>query len=69
MGKVTKAPFVQRAIIGPLASLGGVPHTAPQGATVHDAFPPLPPTKKKKKNDWAGYLEISRTEWEAEHCT
>ena len=30
-----------------LASRAGVPHTAPIGATVHDAFP-LSPTKKKK---------------------
>ena len=40
--------LVQRAIIGPLASLAGVPHTAPRGATVHDAFPPFPQPKKKE---------------------
>ena len=48
MGR-SQGTIVQRAIIGPLASLVGVPHTAPQGATVHDAFPPFPPTQKKKK--------------------
>ena len=29
----------------PLASCPGVPHTAPRGATVHDAFPSFPPNK------------------------
>ena len=25
-------------------------HTVPSGATVHDAFPPFPPTKKKERS-------------------
>ncbi len=44
----SQGTLVQRAIIGPLASLAGVPHTALQSATVNDAFPPFPPTKINK---------------------
>ena len=40
-----------------LASRSGVPHTAPCGATVHDAFPSFPPNKKKKK-DHVGRSQI-----------
>jgi hypothetical protein len=31
----------------PPANRTGVPHTAPKGATVHNAFPSFPPTKKR----------------------
>ena len=48
MGR-SQGTIVQQAIIDPLASLVGVPYMAPQGATVHDAFPPFPPTKSKIK--------------------
>jgi len=33
----------------PKASHPGVPHMASKGTMVHDAFPPFPPPKKKKK--------------------
>ena len=33
---------------GPPASHAGIPGTAPLSATVHGAFPPIPPTKKKR---------------------
>ena len=36
-----------------MASRAGVPHTAPHGVMVHDAFPSFPQTKKKKMNDRA----------------
>ena len=47
MGR-SQGTIVQQAIIGPLASLVGVPHTVLQGATVHDTFPPFPPTNRSK---------------------
>ena len=38
--------IMSKGQIGPPASPVGDPHTAPQGVTVHDAFPPFPPNKK-----------------------
>ena len=32
-----------------MASRAGVPHTAPHGVMVRDAFPSFPPNKKRKK--------------------
>ena len=40
----------------PTASPDGVPHTAPTGVKVHDAFPPLPTKKKKKKETRTRYI-------------
>jgi len=46
--------------MNPKASRPGVPHTAPKGATVHDAFPPFP-TKKKQKNNTYAYSPLNAT--------
>ena len=45
MGR-SQGAIVQQAIIGPLASLVGVPHIVLQGTTVHGTFPPFPPTNR-----------------------
>jgi len=39
---------VVQGAIEPNGEPSGVPHTAPQGVMVHDAFPSFPPNQKKK---------------------
>ena len=51
MGR-TGGPNVQNGNINPMASRAGVPHTAPHGVMVLDAFPSFPPNKKKTKKNY-----------------
>ena len=53
--------IVSKGQAGPLASPVGVPHTALQGVTVHDAFPPFPPNKKKEDQEMGGGIKEHET--------